>query len=588
MEEIVLTDEFIENFNAAQLDQLYSDIYPFKSGLAYVSKYDPHSAKWSKDADGLINEHGELVIPCEYKIYPYFNEGTARVEKNGKYGFVNAQGPITPIIYEDCGRFNDGLAIVVKDSKSGYINLEGEEVIPCTYEAAYDFSEGLAVVKKNGKYGYINNKGDEVIPCIYRDAHSFFEGLAWVMNDDIKIGFINSEGDTIVPFDYVNISNYFFNGHISAMNRHEHSHAKCIINQKGEQITPFIYGASFENVFHEGLGRVWRDGYGFIDSTGKEVIPCIYDEADRFSDGLALVSKDGVPMFIDKKGKVVLSEELRKYNILEQPEKVEFWDGLAKVVLNGKLGFINKKGEEIIPCIYEQIVYIYSDDFKNKSNADDTAAFATYFSEGLACVKKDGKWGFINMKGEEVIPFEFDDANYFSEGLAPVKKDGIWGLVDKKGNSTFKGANYEKLVNKKKEDDAKKIAEEENFKKSLPDFKSLFLSFAFVQNDDLQEIDLEKLGFTKNETTEYLSEFNDTVTQAVYLLEKDDNHYCKIEYKPGYESVYMILTIEGYPNIMQEYKDEAEALKSSSDFQQYGINPWMEIGYNKIEWGDGL
>ncbi len=52
-----------------------------------------------------------------------------------------------------------------------------------------------------------------------------------------------------------------------------------------------------------------------------------------------------------------------------------------------------------------------------------------YFSEGLAAVKLDGKWGYIDQAGQEVVPCKYDDALYFSEGLAAVKLDGKWGFL---------------------------------------------------------------------------------------------------------------------------------------------------------------
>ena len=42
------------------------------------------------------------------------------------------------------------------------------------------------------------------------------------------------------------------------------------------------------------------------------------------------------------------------------------------------------------------------------------------FSEGLASVEQNGKWGFINTQGEVVVPCIYDIAGSFSEGLAPV------------------------------------------------------------------------------------------------------------------------------------------------------------------------
>lgn len=45
------------------------------------------------------------------------------------------------------------------------------------------------------------------------------------------------------------------------------------------------------------------------------------------------------------------------------------------------------------------------------------------FSEGMAAVKKDDKFGFINTKGELVIPCQYQYAGQFKEGLACVVKD---------------------------------------------------------------------------------------------------------------------------------------------------------------------
>ena len=43
--------------------------------------------------------------------------------------------------------------------------------------------------------------------------------------------------------------------------------------------------------------------WGFVDSTGKLAIPCKYDWAYSFSEGLAGVVLDGVGFCIDKNGK---------------------------------------------------------------------------------------------------------------------------------------------------------------------------------------------------------------------------------------------------------------------------------------------
>ena len=94
---------------------------------------------------------------------------------------------------------------------------------------------------------------------------------------------------------------------------------------------------------------------------------------------------------------------------------------LACVRLNGKYGFIDKTGKEAIPLQYDN---------------------ANPFKEGLAAVKLDGKCGFIDNTGKVVIPFVFDDANSFSKGLAAVKSDSKYGYIVKSGKLVIPYQNF--------------------------------------------------------------------------------------------------------------------------------------------------
>ena len=65
-----------------------------------------------------------------------------------------------------------------------------------------------------------------------------------------------------------------------------------------------------------------------------------------------------------------------------------FSDGLARVELDGKWGFIDKSGKEVIPCVYD---------------------YAWGFSDGLAVVELNGKWGFIDKAGKQLVPCVYDN-----------------------------------------------------------------------------------------------------------------------------------------------------------------------------------
>ncbi len=174
-------------------------------------------------------------------------------------------------------------------------------------------------------------------------------------------------------------------------------------SENNELLIPYAY--DYAGAFREGLAKVKKDGkYGYIDKTGREVIPLIYYSAYDFIEGLARVEKDGKCGYIDKTGKVVIP--------LIYDMVWSFIEGLAKVKKDGKYGYIDKTGKLLASLIY-----------------DDVGPF----SEGLAWAKKDEKYGYIDKAGREVIPIIYDDVNDFSEDLVPVEKNGKYGYIDKTG-----------------------------------------------------------------------------------------------------------------------------------------------------------
>lgn len=89
-----------------------------------------------------------------------------------------------------------------------------------------------------------------------------------------------------------------------------------------------------------------------------------------------------------------------------------FSEDMAFVSYNDKWGAINSTGKLVIP-------------FKYDSHGD--------FSEGLATVSLNGKWGYVNKQGTLVVPTKYESAEKFKEGLACVKFNGKYGAINKQG-----------------------------------------------------------------------------------------------------------------------------------------------------------
>ncbi|MBE9577584.1 WG repeat-containing protein [Moraxella sp. K1664] len=103
---------------------------------------------------------------------------------------------------------------------------------------------------------------------------------------------------------------------------------------------PQVVGYDFVNCLSEGLASVEQNGkWGFIDNTGKVVIPVQYDYVGYFSEGLATVKQNGKFGFIDKTGKVVIPVQYDNAWVFE--------NGKAEVSLNGEFFYIDKTGKRL-------------------------------------------------------------------------------------------------------------------------------------------------------------------------------------------------------------------------------------------------
>jgi len=94
------------------------------------------------------------------------------------------------------------------------------------------------------------------------------------------------------------------------------------------------------------------------------------------------------------------------------------YNGLAKVSRGGKWGYVNLKGEEIIPLHFDEV-------------GD--------FDYGLAPVKLNNKWGYFNAQGQIAVPIGFDAVSgIWREGLSAVQLQGKWGYVNPNGETVIK------------------------------------------------------------------------------------------------------------------------------------------------------
>ena len=148
-----------------------------------------------------------------------------------------------------------------------------------------------------------------------------------------------------------------------------------------------------------------QNKWGFIDKDSSIVIPFEYDFLNPFENGLAYAKNGRKEFFITKKN-LKLEGDFDEVRI--------FSFGLAGVRKNRKWGFIDEKGKLIIQPIYDKIQY--------------------FTVNGLCPVVKNGKSGFIDKTGKEIIPIIYDDARSQQlDDIVIVQKNKRWAFFDNKG-----------------------------------------------------------------------------------------------------------------------------------------------------------
>lgn len=149
-----------------------------------------------------------------------------------------------------------------------------------------------------------------------------------------------------------------------------------VTNAQGRVIVPFIYSGIAHDAgkkrFRVSLTEAGKpQKLGFLDESGKVVVPVIYEYLERIS------------------------------NLGDEPTHV--------VKLDGKFGYIDiVTGKTLIAPAYDLL------------NVD--ALMTDAQGRGIAFAKQGGKWGVLTTDGKPLVPFEFDEVAEILAGEALMRR----------------------------------------------------------------------------------------------------------------------------------------------------------------------
>lgn len=277
-----------------------------------------------------------------------------------------------PTIYNAMykGNVHSIIIYIPKEKFSRKVSVTLVNKNACKSDLVYTFDT------ENKKYGFTNQDGEFVIEPTYANleqSNYLYYYLEKESKDDESVYetyFLDIPAKTLRLISGIDIAGVPTFDCIIA----EKDEKYAVWGAEGKPVTGYIYDMVEEIPGNDKLMAVAINRkYGIIDEMGNTILPAEYSYIGDFLDNRAIIDKNHKPFaFIDEQGKQVIS--LTQYESVRE------------------------------------------------------------FSDGLAAVKKNDLWGFINTTGKLVIPFKYNKVDPFSYGVTMAVIDGLAGLIDTKGN----------------------------------------------------------------------------------------------------------------------------------------------------------
>ena len=263
------------------------------------------------DLWGYCDKNKNLILPAKYSWAEPFIAGRAIVHfDDKKHGVIDSLGKELLTIGKDTmiTIWSNGSVLIEKKFVDIIFVLQkdGSVFRSKKYKLKFPFDENSYVAAKGKKWGVIDNKENVIIPFKFKVVSEIDDkGYIMVTNKDGKRGFINKEGRFIIP--------YFKQG--------------------------IIIGGFDDDRALIGIGEQFKETWGYMDRTGKTVIPLQYKKAEGFIDGLAIAGNDKLAGIIDLNGDTILPFKFTSLQWLSN-KMYSFSDSLRS-------GIIKISGEEL-------------------------------------------------------------------------------------------------------------------------------------------------------------------------------------------------------------------------------------------------
>jgi len=416
---------------------------------------------------------------------------------------------------------------------------------------------GFAQASNNHDYAYIDKAGKVILSGPFANAGEYQGGItvADVKSFELKDGnwFIptdtfkshketfDSDGNIIDTLEFAPVQGFIDEYAIIPV---KNSKSEFSLVDKNWQERTRIK-ASMVGPFSQGMIAFFDTNahkWGYLDENGKIAIKPQFQVTNPFSEGMALVgfsSPKPYNGYIDKTGKLVLRSQYKFAG--------NFHNGLAWVSDGNKWGYIDTKGNTVIPLQYELAL-----------------DFARTNKGLLAPVRRANKFGYINDKNETVIGFNYSLASPFSENLAAVTvNQDQSGFIDSNGKMVI-APTFKRTFGFNNNRAKVHVIPREDFGKRKEDAQFLFLT--------------GKRALSNHEIDKAVAAFNATIKLAPGTSPAKKSRYfleSAVPTKPVAQDVIQLLRQVEMSEAVGNHKDAQTILNKA--FQSAPHSEWVGI-----------
>lgn len=379
---------------------------------------------------GIYDENGNVIIEPKYaSLGTFMNQDYTEEDleslsaydrkysgassmghkRENKRKIVTRQFSPTP----ECGDMGYFYSSATNSFKNGISDAQGKEIVkPGQYDLAWYPSENFVLVLKGNNLNFLNlTTGKLMSKKGYANAFCFRDGYAiiqetpltgWKLIDNL---FHDATTEYLRIFPYAD----------RTYRVHSASGFGLISSAGKELVKPEMSYIGECKDDRMAFCRMGDKKYGYIDTTGKEVIPARFDDVNAFEHGKAKVKVDDKWGMIDPSGSFVIEPKWTIIGPITSADQKNFWVGDAT----------------------DRLMHLYSTEtgnYKFPQGFHGVTAYDSYVKD-FAMIREgsDGKVGSVDLQGNIVIPVEFNEIEHVvkAHGVLEQRPEGTeWKVID--------------------------------------------------------------------------------------------------------------------------------------------------------------